>query len=58
MKEKMLILNEVIEKTGLKPNTIYLWSRDGRFPGRHQIGKVRTGWKESEVNQWLEKRGQ
>ena len=49
-------LPEVKARTGLSRSTIYEQIRDGKFPKQVSLGSRATGWRESEVNQWVASR--
>jgi len=55
--KKILRLSEVLEATGLKRSTVYLWAKEGRFPRPFKIGRSRSSaWSGDEVAAWIEAR--
>lgn len=54
----MSILNakEVTKKTGLSRTTIWRLERKGEFPLRIALSDRRIGWKEEEIDKWLDSR--
>lgn len=42
--------------TGLSKRTIYREMKEGRFPRPVQLSIRRVGWRESELNAWVEAR--
>lgn len=53
---RILKLNEVIHRTALSSTTIYRLVSLGEFPKQVKLSERSSGWLESEVNQWIEKR--
>lgn len=58
MSEKTVILvrKEVELRTSLSRASIYRLMSAGKFPRQINLGVYRVGWKESEIDQWLEQR--
>lgn len=56
MSEKILKLPAVIEATALSRSSIYAFIKEGRFPKPLHLGKRATGWKESEIQEWIKQR--
>lgn len=57
MEQKRIIRKpEVQHLVGLSDATIYRMERQGRFPGRVQLGGNSVGWFLSEILDWLETR--
>jgi prophage regulatory protein len=54
--ERILRRPEVEARTGLSRSTIYLWIQQGEFPKPVALGARLVGWRESDVNAWLEAR--
>ena len=45
------------EKLGGTSNvSVWRWERDGIFPKRIKIGPNATGWIESEIDEWIDKK--
>ncbi|WP_265975703.1 helix-turn-helix transcriptional regulator [Brucella intermedia] len=47
-------LNTVLARTGLSRSTIYRKIREGTFPAQLRISINGAGWKESDINRWVE----
>ena len=54
MLDPILRMSEVVAVTGLSRSTIYRRMAEGQFPRSVKLGKGRVGWRESEVQEWLE----
>lgn len=55
-KERLIRLSEVKHRTGLARSTIYLYISLGTFPENRKLGLRGVGWKESEIDAWIENR--
>jgi len=53
--ERILRLNAVLDRTGLSRATLYRKVEAGTFPRQLRIATRCTGWRESEINEWLRK---
>tara|TARA_R110002096_G_C14436352_1_gene710342 strand:- start:286 stop:474 length:189 start_codon:yes stop_codon:yes gene_type:complete len=53
---KILRIARVSERTGLPKSTIYQYIREGRFPKSIPLGERSVGWKEEDINQWINSR--
>lgn len=53
---KILRFPEVRERIGLCRSSIYAYIRAGEFPQRVKLGPRAVGWRESEIDAWIEKR--
>lgn len=53
---RILRLPEVERRTGLKRDTIYRRAKLGEFPKPIRIGARASGWVESEVTDYIQKR--
>lgn len=42
--------------TGLSRSTIYKWMNEGSFPKPVKLGQRAVGWREADINEWLETR--
>ena len=42
--------------TGLSRSTIYKWMNEGSFPKPVKLGPRAVGWREADINYWLETR--
>ena len=42
--------------TGLSRSTIYKWIDEGSFPKPVKLGPRAVGWREADINDWLETR--
>ncbi|SFB94507.1 transcriptional regulator, AlpA family [Microbulbifer thermotolerans] len=56
MHDKILRLPAVLEATGLKRTSLYMMRRDGGFPQPVQIGKRAVGWRQSDIQKWIDQR--
>lgn len=56
---RVLRIREVCKRLSISKSTIYDWMNpksprfDGLFPRPVKIGRMATGWLESEINEWL-----
>ena len=55
MKNKILKLPTVMEKTGCGRSTIYKKISEGDFPTPIKLGERSVGWVEAEVDEWLDR---
>jgi prophage regulatory protein len=56
MCEKILRLPAVLEATGLKRTSLYALRRDGEFPQPVKIGKRCVGWRQGDIQNWIDQR--
>jgi prophage regulatory protein len=56
MAAKILRLNGVLDAIGVKKSSIYQWIRDGKFPPPVRLGARSVGWRQSDIDAWLESR--
>ncbi|KWN02825.1 MULTISPECIES: helix-turn-helix transcriptional regulator [Burkholderia] len=54
MANKVLRIIDVMEAVGVKKSTIYQWVKDGKFPVPLRLGTRSVGWRQSDVESWLE----
>lgn len=52
--DRIIRLNTVLARTGLSRSTIYRKMVEGTFPAQFKISTNGTGWKESDINRWVE----
>ncbi|ARU64341.1 AlpA family transcriptional regulator [Histophilus somni] len=52
--ERILRIKDVCQKTGLPRSTIYARIKQGTFPAQLKLGARSSGWKESELDLWIE----
>lgn len=52
--DRIIRLNTVLSRTGLSRSTIYRKIKAGTFPAQLKISVNGAGWKESEINCWVE----
>lgn len=57
-KDRILRIAEVMEAVGLSRSTIYHLASIGQFPRQVRIGLKAVGWRESEIQAWIESRMQ
>lgn len=51
--ERLLRLNDVEARTGLRKSSIYLWQKNGTFPAGIRLGPRAVAWPESEIANWI-----
>lgn len=56
MAESIQRLPQVEARTGLKRSTIYLNIQQGSFPAPVKLGPRAVGWRESDIDAWIESR--
>jgi prophage regulatory protein len=56
MATKILRLMGVLDTVCVSKSTIYQWVADGKFPAPVRLGPRSVGWRQSEVDAWLESR--
>lgn len=52
--DRIVRLNTVLARTGLSRSTIYRKIAEGTFPAQLKISTNGAGWKESDINRWVE----
>lgn len=52
--DRIIRLKAVLPRTGLSRSTIYRKMAEGTFPAQFKISTNSTGWKESDINRWVE----
>ncbi|MEE9923652.1 MAG: AlpA family phage regulatory protein [Brucella anthropi] len=52
--DRIIRLNTVLSRTGLSKSTIYRKIAEGTFPAQLKISVNGAGWKESDINRWVE----
>ena len=55
MPDKMLRVRAVMDRTGMPRTTLYREIRRGNFPASVRITENSVGWRESEVEGWIDK---
>lgn len=53
---RFLRRKEILEITGVSNVTLWRWIDKGAFPKSYQLGENSVGWKDNEVNEWIENR--
>lgn len=56
MTNTVLRLPAVIEATALSKSTLYAMIQDGDFPRPMRLGKRAVGWREADIEAWLNSR--
>lgn len=51
--DRILRLNSVLDRTGLKRSTLYRKMERGTFPKQLKLSARCAGWRESAVNDWM-----
>lgn len=54
--DTLLRLPRVIEITGLSRSTIYRLMETGEFPRQVAISRGAVGWRQSDIEKWIESR--
>ncbi len=52
--DRIVRMKTVLARTGLSRSTIYRKIAEGTFPPRIKISVNGAGWKESDINRWVE----
>ncbi|MIL08938.1 AlpA family transcriptional regulator [Salmonella enterica subsp. enterica] len=52
--DRIIRLKTVLSRTGLSRSTIYRKIAEGTFPPQIRISINGAGWRESDINQWVE----
>lgn len=52
--DRIIRLRTVLARTGLSRSTMYRKIAEGTFPAQLKISVNGAGWRESEVNKWIE----
>ena len=52
--DRLVRLPTVISRTGLSRSTIYDKIAEGTFPKQIRLSKSSVGWRESQLDQWIE----
>ena len=52
--DRIVRMKTVLARTGLSKSTIYRKIAEGTFPPRIRISINGAGWKESDINRWVE----
>ena len=52
--DRIVRLNTVLARTGLSRSTIYRKIAEGTFPPQIKISVNGAGWKESDIDRWVE----
>lgn len=55
--DQILRLPEVLRIVGLSRSTVYRLAANGDFPQPIRLGRRSTGWRLSELTEWLATRG-
>ncbi|EMS8855956.1 MAG: AlpA family transcriptional regulator [Candidatus Thiodiazotropha sp. (ex. Lucinisca nassula)] len=56
MDNRILRLPQVIELTGFSRSSIYALMKTGEFPLNIKLGQRAVGWKEQDINNWINSR--
>jgi prophage regulatory protein len=52
--DRIIRLKTVLSRTGLSRSTIYRKITEGTFPPQIRISIHGAGWRESEINRWID----
>ena len=50
----ILRMTELCEKLGVSRTSIWRWCRAGTFPQPVKLGRRAVGWRQTEVEEWLQ----
>lgn len=53
--DHILSMKEVVKRTSLSRSSIYRRIKTNDFPEGSSLGGNRVGWRESAINQWLDR---
>ena len=53
---KFLNTKEILEIIGKTNPTLLQWTKAGTFPKPYKLGKNSVGWKDNEVQEWIDTR--
>jgi len=53
---RFLRKKEILEIIGVSNVTLWRWIDKGAFPKSYELGENSVGWKDNEVNEWIENR--
>ncbi len=56
MTVRIIRMPELMNKTGCARSTIYAFISRGEFPRPIPLGARAVGWKECEIDEWIERR--
>jgi prophage regulatory protein len=56
--QRILCLQEVMHRVGLRRTTIYKLIKQGLFPRQVSLSDGRVGWLEDQVSEWIDCKGQ
>lgn len=54
MQNRIIRRSEVLARIGLSSSTMYAMIAEGKFPKPMRLGKRAVGWKENDLDAWLE----
>ena len=58
IKNRLLSVNDLIDKLGVSRTTLYKWRKSGKLPeGRRIAGSNLVKWSESTIDQWIKQEG-
>ncbi|AZO16568.1 AlpA family phage regulatory protein [Mesorhizobium sp. M2A.F.Ca.ET.043.05.1.1] len=52
--DRIIRLTTVLSRTGLSRSTLYRKIAEGTFPAQLKISVNGAGWRESDINRWVE----
>ncbi|MCH9647757.1 MAG: AlpA family phage regulatory protein [Deltaproteobacteria bacterium] len=55
---RILRTNQVIHLLGISRVTLWRWERKGLFPPKVRLGPNVVGWKETDLDAWLDSKSQ
>jgi prophage regulatory protein len=54
--EQILRIADVCKMLGIARSTIYLWQKTANFPYPRKLGDRAVGWRQADIDRWLESR--
>ena len=51
--ERILRMRTVLQRIGLSRSTVYRKMKEGTFPSQVRLSEHCSGWRESEINRWI-----
>ena len=53
---KFIRRRKTAEMIGVSPATLWRWTRSGHFPKSIHLGPNTVGWREADIDAWIEQR--
>lgn len=52
--KRYLRITDVVKKIGMGRSTIWLWSKEGKFPKPIKFSTKVTVWEEEKIDEWIQ----